>query len=455
VRRFIVVTAAIVCTLLPVAAQVYSDRVNGTLMVGFRAAYCGALTMRRNANPYRSHLVQDCERSSPPRYYRMPAKITPPAPYPPYVLALMAPLTRLDFARAALVWWTLLAICCVAAAALLARVVQLPFLVAWAALALSLGLSSFPNGSAAPVCVAALIAAAYFAQRGHWGLCALAVAVAMAEPAVALPAAIAFFVRYPPIRGVLLLAVAMLCAISLDVGRAPLNLEYFTRILPEQALSGLLQDGQQQLTALLSGFGISGIRAVAAGVVVYAVMTSLGVFLGIRLARRYFEPAFVALIPPALMLVGQSFLHTVEIAVAIPVCLLLYSRTSSYRRAVIVSLILLAVPWMGASSAALLLAPIFPIAYLAYVLGGRQRIVALSSAFASLSVVVLILVLAPQAHLHTTTLTALNWQALALTAPTQTSMGWWLRWPAWIGLLLLLAILSREGEVLQPQKAQS
>ncbi|MGZ3517850.1 MAG: glycosyltransferase family 87 protein [Vulcanimicrobiaceae bacterium] len=433
-------------TVLPIAAQLYGDRANGWMMVDFRAYYCAALVERHHADPYLANPLHDCERAAPAPFYRAPRGVTVPAPYPPYALALIAPFTLVPFATAAALWWILLALCCIVAAAALARVTQLSFFVAWAALALSLGLASFPSGQIVPVCIVALLAAAFSAQRGNFGVAALAIGLAMIEPHIALPAAIAFFVRYKSGRVVLVLSFALLAMLSLVFGGVAQNIEYLTSVLPAHALSEVSRDNQYSLSTVVASFGVPDAQAVLAGSISYAIMIVLGVLVALRLARRYYEPAFVVLIPPALALLGGTFVHTVEMAAAVPACLLLYARAEEYRKALLIPLLLLAVPWMSATSAALMLAPIFPIAYLAYVLCGRRRSLALTAGLASFIAIVVLFIIAshsaPNMHaVHAAhpsidpRLAEASWRAFVLGDSSNRPIMWLLRWPTWIGLL--------------------
>ena len=121
-RRAPAIALAAVCTLLPAAAQLYGDRAGGWLMVDFRAYYCASLVQREGMNPYFVQPLHDCERSTPAPYYHATPNVTIPAPYPPYVLAFLTPLTFLPFGAAAIAWWILMAFAGALAVYALARV---------------------------------------------------------------------------------------------------------------------------------------------------------------------------------------------------------------------------------------------------------------------------------------------------------------------------------------------
>jgi hypothetical protein len=328
-------------------------------------------------------------------------------------------------------------------------------LIAWAAFALSLGLTSFPSGEMVPVCIAALLFAALCAQRGRLELSAVAIAVAMVEPQIALPAAIAFIVRYTAFRpiGILVLAGALFAMGSLVAGGLWTNLQYLTSVIPAHALAEVSRDNQYSLSTILSALGLADGPAVAAGTISYAVMLVAGVYLALRLANRYYEPGFVVLVPPAVTLAGGSFVHTVEFAAAIPACLLLFTRATEDRKLMLLALVLLSVPWMMATSAAMFLAPIFPVAYLVYVLSAKRRTLALASGTACLAALAVLFALASQPASHVAAhvthpfidphLAQAAWRTLVLGNSTNRTVTWLLRLPTWIGLLAFIAAAIR------------
>ena len=132
------------------------------------------------------------------------------------------------------------------------------------------------------------------------------------------------------------------------------------------------------------------------------IVGTAGVLVALRLARRYDDPALTLLVPPAFSLLGGSFVHTGEIAAAVPAALLLFTHAQKYRAWLFAALLLLAVPWMLATSAAMFLAPLFPVAYVTYTLRRSER-AALGAALASAATIVglFALYLAPAGHAAT------------------------------------------------------
>ncbi|MBV8345688.1 MAG: DUF2029 domain-containing protein [Candidatus Eremiobacteraeota bacterium] len=436
--------AAAVATLLPIAAQTYNDRSSRWLAVDFRAYYCAALAQREGFSPYYVQPLHDCEHATPAPFYRAPAKVTVPAPYPPYALTFFYPLTLFSFDTAATIWWYLLAAAVAVAAYALSRIARQPVAVAWAALALSLGLTSFASGNVMPIALAAIVVAALCAARDRCEWAALAIAVAAIEPQIALPAALGLFVAYPRIRVSLCVAGAALAALSLLGGGLTQTIAYVTAVLPAHALAEVSRDNQYSLSTILTALGVADTSAALAGSMSYVAMTALGVFAAVRLARRYDNAAFAALVPPAFSLLGGTFVHTEVIAAAVPACLLAFSLAQTQRAWLLAALLLLAVPWMLATSAALFLAPLFPAAYLAYALWG-DRTIALIVGVASLAVIVGLFTLAhapvhAPVHSHVyppidPMLAEASWRDFVLGNVTNRPAMWLLRLPTWIGLV--------------------
>lgn len=437
---------AVVCTILPFAGQFYGDRAGGWLMVDFRAYYCAATSVVRHDNPYFVTSLHPCEAKPSAPFYHAAPKVTVPAPYPPYVLILIYPLTLLPFAAAAIVWWIILYGCTILAAWALSRIARQPFLVGWAALSLSLGLATLNSGNIVSVSVGALLVAALCAQLGQLQVMAFAIAVAMVEPQLALPAALAAFVRFPNIRLTLVLLFAILGVGSLAASGLARNIAYFTTVLPAHALSEVSRDNQYSLSTVVSALGIPDLQAVALGGLSYIIASVLGIVVGVRLARDYLDPAFALLVPPAFSLLGGSFVHTGEIAIAVPAALLFLVRTQNQRGIFLAILVLLAVPWMLATSLSLLLAPAFPVAYLIYSFAGRDRSLALAGALASFIAIAGLFFFALHSPPHPGAsaawhppidprLAEASWRTLVLGNSTNRLATWLLRLPTWIGLI--------------------
>ena len=465
-RRAPAIVLAIVCTALPIALQCAADRHAGWLMVDFRAYYCASLAQRENANPYFAAPLHRCESRTPAPYYRAPAAVTVPAPYPPYALALLEPLTLVPFALAAVVWWLLLASAIALAAYAIARVTAQPLLAGWAVVGLSLGLTCFSAGNAMPLAVAAVTLGALYAQRSKYVAAALAISLGMIEPQIALPAVVGCFIGFRSIRLPLAVALLALGTISLVGGGVAHNLAYFTTVLPAHALSEVSRDNQYSLSTVVAAFGLPDRAAVLAGSAAYLAMLGLGVAVGLALARRYAEPAFVPLVPCAFALLGASFVHTEAIAAAVPAALLLCVRAREYRGWIFAALVLLAVPWMYATSAALFLAPFYPVAYLTYALWRRDRTTSAAAGVAAAAAILGLFALAASSshviagvHPHPPIdprLAEASWRNFVLGNSTNRLVTWLLRLPTWAGLIgLVIAAIAISRRSPAPTSATS
>jgi hypothetical protein len=465
-QNIFVIALAIVCTVLPLAAQGFGDAKGGWLMVDFRAYYCAASAQSHHANPYFAAPLRACQSAPAPPFFRA-SKVTVPAPYPPYVLAALYPLTLLPFTTAAIVWWGILICCLIGAAYALARIVRQPFLVGWAVLVLSLGLTALSSGNAVIVGVASLVVCALCLQLGYLHAAALALVVAAIEPQLALPAAIAVFVRFPALRLVLLMLAALLAVGSLASAGLAGTLAYFTSVLPAHALSEVSRDNQYSLSTIVSAAGVGDARAVMLGGISYVIAAALGIVVGIRLAREHFDPAFAVFVPAAISLLGGSFVHTGEIAIAAPAALLLFVRGARQSGLALAIVVLLAVPWMMATSAAAFAAPFFPAAYLVYVLTAGNRTAALAAALATLVAIVGLFAVAAHPVPHSAThavarpfidprLAEAGWRNFVLGNSTNRLAMWLLRLPTWIGLIGLLgcALAAVRTITLSPRNVQ-
>ena len=436
------------CTLLPTAAQTFADRHSGWMMVDFRAYYCAALSQREGRDPYLVEPLHTCETATPFPFYRASARVTVPAPYPPYALALLAPLTFAPFRVAVLLWCLLLAACVAAAAWSLSRIIGQPFSVGWAAFALALGLTSFPGGNAMPVAVAMITLAALFQERGKTVAASVCIALAMIEPNVALPGALGLFVAARTSRVPLILAAALLGALSLFTGGLSLNLQYVQTVLPAHALSEVSRDNQYSLSTVVAAFGTPDRAAAAIGALSYAILLSVGVIIGNRLSRRYASPAFAIAIPTAFALIGGSFVHTEAIAAAVPGSMMLLRRTPAPRIWTLGGALLVSVPWMFATSAALFLAPIVPVAFLARTVWPDRRALWLFSAVATFAIILALFIVSglphaalPQAHHNRPAIdprfAESAWRDFVLNDSTNRLATWLLRFPTWIGLIIV------------------
>ncbi len=96
-------------------------------------------------------------------------------------------------------------------------------------------------------------------------------------------------------------------------------------------------------------------------------MVVAGTILAGMLAKKTRNEAFIVCVPPAFAVFGGTFIHITQIAAALPAAVLLAAYAPrAYRNLAVVVLLLLAVPWVWAYSPTMILAPLVPVAYLAW-----------------------------------------------------------------------------------------
>jgi hypothetical protein len=253
----------------------------------------------------------------------------------------------------------------------------------------------------------------------------------------------------------------VLAALAVFSGGVAQTVAYVTSVIPAHALAEVSRDNQYSFATVAAAAGLPDGAAAMLGSLSYLVMAALGVVVGMRLARRYAQPAMTILVPPAFSLLGGSFVHTAEIAAAVPAALLLFAHAGALRAWLLAALVLLAVPWMYATSVTLFSAPLVPVAYLVYSLWGRERLPALSAALASFGAIALLFRLAATLHGYPAAqhvfppidprLAEASWREFVLSNSTNNPVMWLLRLPTWIGLFLLVipaVLLARKPRLI-------
>src|SRR6201999_1772899 len=144
------------------------------------------------------------------------------------------------------------------------------------------------------------------------------------------------------------------------------------------------------LSTVLAAAGVSDRASAQLGALSYLLMLTLGVLVGTRLAKRYVNGAFAVVIPTAFALIGGSFVHTEALAAAVPAAMMLFAHETRRRALLLVTSLLLTVPWIFATSAALFLAPIVPTAYLVRELWATKRTTWAIAGLATAALIVLL-----------------------------------------------------------------
>ncbi|MGD0474855.1 MAG: hypothetical protein ABSB70_16795 [Candidatus Velthaea sp.] len=286
--------------------------------------YCAGKAVNERADPYLVEPLRSCEIRNDPNY-RYPW--VEPAPLPGYALAAFALMARLPFPLARILWLYLLIGTVVLTAVVLAKLTRLPTLLTLVCLAMVDGYVNLFYGELPPVVVAALVAAAALGNAKRYTAAAVVAAVTMIEPHIGLPACLSMFVWWPRTRVPFVVTGVFLTAISVAAIGIPANVEYFQTMLPLQAAAEIAAQDQFSLTRVLHILGFSDKVALSAGTASYVLMTLLGISVARRVAAFVGSGALIALLPPAMALLGGPFVHDLQLAAAIPATLMLASST--------------------------------------------------------------------------------------------------------------------------------
>lgn len=429
----------------------------GFLMGDFRAFYCAARVVSHHANPYHSEPLRACEAAAGGRAFvaRNPG-VTIPAPLPGYVIGALVPLSALPFGIAAALWVSLLVIACALCVVALSKFATVPWEFAFAATSLALAALSLPFGEVVPIAIAGICGAAYFARNNRWPAAALCAGVAMVEPHLGLSVCVGLLIWAPGTRMTLVGISIALGIFSLIVLGPAANLEYLTSVLPAHALSEATRDTQYSLTALIAALGVPLLAAVKAGALWYLAMLVMGTYVAGRLARQTNNAAYVACIPPAFAVFGGTFIHITQIAAAIPAALLLAQSTQAQHKiAAVVALLLLAVPWGWVVSPALIVAPLVPVAVLAWRYWSTNLAAVMLAGIAAAALVFglqRVYAIRPSPHAQSTSVPAIDsrlaeasWSGYSRHTSSGSIASWAVRIPTWGGLIVLLTLLTLEA----------
>lgn len=440
----------------------------------FQAFYCAGAALRAQADPYRAQPLGACEhRQTDGTYAALASGVVLPAPQPGYDIAAFAPLSLLAFPSARAIWGALLAMTIAVALLCLIRVTGESAPVVLTALAASLILPSLAFGELFALFAAAACAAMLFAQQGRWNAAAIAAAASLVEPHLGLPLCLCLAIWKAPARIPLVLCVSLLGIASAVALGAAQNVEYVTAVLPLHALSELNSDTQLSAAAIFYGLHVPALAALRLGALSYVFFAACGIVLAKVLARRFASDAFLVAVPAAFAAIGGTFMHVTEVFAAIPLALLLMARAPHYRMPLLVTVVLLAVPWIAGiergNAAAFATLGALVVAVLAWDAAASRKMLALAAAAATFA----ILIEAPQWYAHAAlgahpalagppidpAYAQASWQAWSgATLSSGSAVAWLLRVPTWIGLVLLAALaarVSRPEPVWSPAPAQA
>ena len=210
-------------------------------------------------------------------------------------------------------------------------------------------------------------------RRGNDAAAGVLGTLVLIEPHLGLPVFAALLVGVP--RGRVAATVTAIClgvTGVFAVGGATF-LEYAGSVLPAQAHAETSYVYQYSLTYVLASAHLPPRFALAFGDLSYVVTAVLGILWGRRLAAQLQRRALLVFVPAATILLGGSYMHMIDLAMAVPAAALLaVSLPQRSRMAAAVAVVLLSVPWIGVwITKKLFLASLFVVAVLsARLIGG-------------------------------------------------------------------------------------
>jgi len=315
----------------------------------FTAFYCAGEVVRSGRDPYRVEPLRTCEHRLDGERNRPLWSMTP-VPFPGYLLAGFALISLLPFEAAHALWIFLILLAVAAAAWALGRLSGFPFPLVALVLMPPLGLYDIGFGEPTPITAALLALSAERARARAWRTSGVLLALAMLEPHLVLPAAVAVLVFVRPARVPLLSGAAVLAALALATLGFAENVEYFTQALTAQAASEIRAAAQFSVPHELVLLGVGDGVALGIGSFTYLVFLVIGVLAARQLERASGDSAFLTLIPPSVALIGGNFAHDNQVLTALGAALLVASSCTVPPWLRALPLVLLSVVWVSGNA---------------------------------------------------------------------------------------------------------
>ncbi len=427
-------------------------------LIDYGAFYCGAKVVAAGEDPYRVGPLRACENALPvwepgddPAH-----RFTVPSPLPGVGFLLFLPFALLPYVASHALWLAFGIACSAALLIALERLVALPRAFVYAAALLPLVCVPLDIGQPTIFAILALACGAHLVRAGRERTAGAVMCLAFVQPHLALPALAGAFLWLPRTRASIVAgALAAVAATVAILGRST-ALEYVTTVLPMHASVETREHMQFSLTFVLTLLHVPARVALDAGLASYVVLTLVGVVAGRRLARRESDPAYYVLLAPACSVLGGSYVHVQQIAVAIPVGLMLYARRREVGAWAAAIPWLLAFPWLFAALEPYLYLPLFALVATTLALSSgveRMRAIALGAAVVAVGLV------ATSSHVRLDIPKTEPPAPLAASALTDRSWGEFLDWiepaplpetvlwkiPTWIGLVCIVAAATARG----------
>lgn len=439
---FVAVTLALAAVALLLAARGSVERQS------FKAFYCAGVAVKERADPYRVEPLRACERRLAPS--DLPDGYVEPAPLPGYAMAPFGALAMFSPRLASLLFTALLVLAAVFSAWTLGEMLPASRTAVLLALA-PLTLLNVAYGEIVPFALAGICGTAFLIWRGRWFAAGLAVCVALIQPNVGLPAVVAVFLFVPRARIAVATGVASLALLSVVAIGFDRNVEYLTQVLPGMANAEIVAADQYNLPHLLLVAGLAPATAALLGKVWFVFIASFGIITAGVLAVRRREPELLPLVPPAAALLFGIYLHDIQMLLALPAALMIASRMrgTTFRALGVIAVALLAAVWTQRAGAAAIVLDALAVGGAVYAVSTMKNRIAVAgfAGIATVAGVVLLQRLQPPLvaanmvthgfHAAANDWASSAWAAYLRATPALTAPALLIKFPTWIGLLLV------------------
>lgn len=308
----------------------------------FVTYYCGGAAARAGFDPYGFAFVSTCEQTAEPGL--LPSGVVEPAVLPPPAFSAFALFSLLPYAIAGRLFFAFLLAALLGSAVCLARVVGMRSAVPLGAFAFLCGFVNLFYGEIVPIVLFGICLAGWALTRERYAIAATGLAIALVEPHVAVPAALAAFAGVPRIRAPLAFVAVAFVLLGLPFG-AQTFVHYARDVLPLHAWAEIPAVDQYSSTWIAHWLGASDATALRIGSACSLVGWVAGILVSLRIAKRLEAPAALAFVPVAFALVVPLFVHDLQLPLAIPAGLLL-ARRGRFPAVAWTGVVLAAFPWV-------------------------------------------------------------------------------------------------------------
>jgi hypothetical protein len=328
--------AALVSAFIATAPPQHAHRLQA-----FVTYYCGGAAVRAGVDPYATAFVLRCEQQNEPD--TLPGHVAEPAVLPPDALAAFSLVAFLPYRLAAALFIALSLVALLGAALAVARVTGLRTAVPFGAFAFLCGFVNLSYGEIVPIVLFGVCFAGWALTRERYAAATVGLAIALIEPHIAIPAALAVFVRERAMR--LPLAILAPALLGLGCALGPQSWWHYVHdVLPLHAWAEISAADQYSSTWIAHWLGASDRVALELGSAFSLLGWIAGVIVAVRVSDRLQAPAALVYVPVAFALVLPLFVHDLQLPLGIPAGLLIASRGRHHALAW-TGVVLLAFPW--------------------------------------------------------------------------------------------------------------